>query len=89
MPFKRTGGLLYSEQNCNEMAAARGSAIAERNFVEHPFERVARERDVLINMVTSMEQIESFDRVRERKTETSKIIHMSVLIILIVLHSQR
>jgi len=34
-----------------------------------------------------MEQIESFDRVQERKTETWKIIHMSVLIILITLHS--
>lgn len=44
------GGPLYSERNCNKMAAARGYAVSQRegDFVRHPFKGVARERDMLI-----------------------------------------
>lgn len=79
VPFKRTEGeLLYSERNCNEMAAARSYAIAKRGKLRGTSlaKGVARERDVLIGMVTSMEQTESFRGKKDRSFEDNTYVYI-------------
>lgn len=73
MPFKGTGGGFIYCCMVNGIATRwqqRAAILSrrERSFVEFsPFKGVARERDTLITMVTSMEQIESFDKVLRKK----------------------
>lgn len=69
-------GLLYSEQNCDEMAAARGYATQRKTSYGTPLRKgCLRKGHWLINIVTSVEHIES-NREFNRRTEALKIIHI-------------